>query len=133
MEKNSCTRRQIKDKDVDIALSTTEPTRTGYTFEGWATLPNGTVAQFKPGDTFTLNQDITLYAIWEEALYLKSDKYKISNENDYATDTNSNEYVNGDKYIFGIKPAIGAMKNSEENKGTNLEELKNHITTNAVK
>lgn len=124
---------QIKDKDVDIALSTTEPTRTGYTFEGWATLPNGTVAQFKPGDTFTLNQDITLYAIWEEALYLKSDKYKISNENDYATDTNSNEYVNGDKYIFGIKPAIGAMKNSEENKGTNLEELKNHITTNADK
>lgn len=124
---------QIKDKDVDITLSTTEPTRTGYTFEGWATLPNGTVAQFKPGDTFTLNQDITLYAIWEEALYLKSDKYKISNENDYATDTNSNEYVNGDKYIFGIKPAIGAMKNSEENKGTNLEELKNHITTNADK
>ena len=64
---------------------------------------------------------------------MKSDKYKISNENDYATDTNSNEYVNGDKYIFGIKPAIGAMKNSEENKGTNLEELKNHITTNADK
>lgn len=124
---------QIKDKDVDIALSTTEPTRTGYTFEGWATLPNGTVAQFKPGDTFTLNQDITLYAVWEEALYLKSDKYKISNENDYSTDTNSNEYVNGDKYIFGIKPAIGAIKNLEENKGTDLEELKNNITTNADK
>ena len=122
---------QIKDKDVDITLSTMEPTRLGYIFKGWATLPNGTVEQFRPGDTFTLNQDITLYAIWEEALYLKSDKYKISNENDYATDTNSNEYVNGDKYIFGIKPAIGAMKNSEENKGTNLDELKNNITTNA--
>ena len=124
---------QIKDKDVDITLSTTEPTRTGYIFKGWSTLPNSTEAQFKPGDTFTLNQDITLYAVWEEGLFLKSDKYKISNENDYATDTNSSEYVNGDKYIFGIKPAIGAMKNSEENKGTNLEELKKHITTNADK
>ena len=112
---------QIKNKDVDITLDTMIPTRKGYIFKGWTTLPNSTTEQFQPGDTFTLNQDITLYAIWEEGLYLKSDKYKISKEDSYSKDTNASKYVEGDTYIFGIKPAIGAMRNKEENKGTDLE------------
>ena len=124
---------QIKNKDVDITLDTMIPTRKGYIFKGWTTLPNSTTEQFQPGDTFTLNQDITLYAIWEEGLYLKSDKYKISKEDSYSKDTNASKYVEGDTYIFGIKPAIGAMRNKEENKGTDLEEFKKNITTNAEK
>ena len=124
---------QIKNKDVDITLDTMIPTRKGYIFKGWTTLPNSTTEQFQPGDTFTLNQDITLYAIWEEGLYLKSDKYKISKEDSYSKDTNASKYVEGDTYIFGIKPAIGAMRNKEENKGTDLEEFNKNITTNAEK
>lgn len=124
---------QIKEKDVDLILDAMEPTREGYTFEGWGMLPTSTTSDFKPGDTYVLNQDITLYAIWEEELYLKSDKYIISNDKDYATDKKGNEYVEGDTYIFGIKPAIGARRSEEQNKGTNIEVLKQNIETNADK
>ena len=119
----------VWDNDVTTTVTSVSSTRLGYTFCGWSTNSKATSADVKAGSNLSVSKNITLYAVWEEALYLKSDKYKISNENDYSTDTNSNEYVNGDKYIFGIKPAIGAIKNLEENKGTDLEELKNNIKT----
>lgn len=79
---------QIKDKDVDLKLSTSIPTREGYTFEGWATLPTATEPNFKPGDMYTLNQDITLYAIWQEqqdefelTINPNGGKYKETTEN----------------------------------------------------
>ena len=46
-------------------LSTTVPTRTGYTFLGWATSANATSASYQPGDGFTQSVDITLYAVWQ--------------------------------------------------------------------
>lgn len=122
---------QIKQKDVEIILDTMQPERQGYIFKGWSTLPDSTEAQFKPGDKFTSNQDITLYAIWQEKLYVKSEKYKISNEQDYSTDINSSEYVDGDQFIFGIKPAVGEKRDEEKNRGTNIEDFKQNIETNA--
>ena len=124
---------QTKYEDEEIELSTEEPTRTGYTFKGWATLPNATKTDFMPGDKFTLNQSITLYAVWDQPLYLRTDKYVISTEDKYSTDENAGEYVEGDQYIFGVKPGIGAYRQEEENKGTNTAYLTDNITTNADK
>lgn len=45
-------------------LSTTRPTRTGYTFLGWATSPSGGVA-YQPGAAFTGDYGMTLYAVWQ--------------------------------------------------------------------
>jgi uncharacterized repeat protein (TIGR02543 family) len=39
-------------------------TRTGYTFTGWNTLPDGTGTSFNPSDTFTIFGNITFYAQW---------------------------------------------------------------------
>ncbi len=39
------------------------PTRNGYTFQGWSETKAGAVA-YQPGDTVTLDVDMTLYAIW---------------------------------------------------------------------
>lgn len=41
-------------------------TRSGYTFIGWATSPNGSVV-YQPGNNITLNSNITLYAKWQKA------------------------------------------------------------------
>lgn len=41
------------------------PTRTGFTFAGWATTQNATKAEYQPGDTIgPLTKDIDLYAVW---------------------------------------------------------------------
>ena len=47
-----------------LTLSGTRPTRTGYTFQGWATSSGGGVA-YQPGQGYGNDADITLYAVWK--------------------------------------------------------------------
>ena len=54
---------QIKTHNQPLTLSRTQPTRTGYTFAGWATSSNGRV-QYQPGETYTGNANLILYAVW---------------------------------------------------------------------
>lgn len=49
-----------------ITLSRTQPTRTGYTFKGWATSAGATAAQYQPGASFSLTKNTTLYAVWQQ-------------------------------------------------------------------
>jgi uncharacterized repeat protein (TIGR02543 family) len=55
---------QVKVQDVTLTLSTQRPSRSGYTFQGWATSPNGAVA-YTPGGSYIANASVTLYAIWQ--------------------------------------------------------------------
>ncbi|MCL2359958.1 MAG: InlB B-repeat-containing protein, partial [Candidatus Bathyarchaeota archaeon] len=38
--------------------------RPGYAFRGWATTQNASVAVYLPGQTFTVVDDVVLYAVW---------------------------------------------------------------------
>lgn len=52
--------------DATITLSSsTRPTKTGYTFKGWATSSAATTAQYQPGDQYTAQSSVTLYAVWQ--------------------------------------------------------------------
>ena len=62
---------QNKQPDASLILTDKEPARTGYTFEGWAKNKTADVAEYMPGDTYSVNEDVTLYAVW------KINKYKI--------------------------------------------------------
>ena len=55
---------QTKYYGKTLKLSTTKPTRTGYTFQGWGTSATGSVV-YDPGDNYTANAADTLYAIWK--------------------------------------------------------------------
>lgn len=55
---------QTKWRDENLTLSSTRPTRTGYTFQGWATSSGGSVA-YQPGASYTSNSGVTLYAVWK--------------------------------------------------------------------
>ena len=54
-----------KTYNVTYTLSTTKPTRAGYTFQGWNTNKNATTANYAPGGKYTSNASVTLYAIWK--------------------------------------------------------------------
>ena len=56
---------QTKTNDIALKLSTTKPTRQGYTFSGWSTSSNATTAQYQPGGSYTANSAATLYAVWD--------------------------------------------------------------------
>lgn len=51
-----------------LTLSSTKPTRTGYTFKGWATSSSGSVA-YASGASYTANASATLYAVWQANTY----------------------------------------------------------------
>lgn len=55
---------QTKTYGVNLTLSSTVPTRSGYTFQGWALSASGG-AVYSPGDTYSDNASVTLYAAWQ--------------------------------------------------------------------
>ena len=78
---------QTKTYGVNLTLSSTKPTRAGYTFKGWATSSTGAVA-YPAGGTYTANSAITLYAVWEVAGNIKIGSYSAirCDENGVAAD-----------------------------------------------
>ena len=63
---------QTKTYGQDLTLSSTKPTRTGYSFVCWNTKSDGTGTNYNPSGKYTSNSGATLYAIW------KADTYTVS-------------------------------------------------------
>lgn len=61
---------QTKTYGTDLTLSSTKPTRSGYTFMGWGTSANDTSVDYAAGASYTSNSAITLYAIWSKTITL---------------------------------------------------------------
>lgn len=56
---------QTKQHGANLVLSSVKPTRSGYTFQGWATSSTAATAQYQPGGSYTANASVTLYAVWK--------------------------------------------------------------------
>lgn len=58
-----------------FTVSSTKPTKTGYTFLGWSTSSTATTPSYVSGDTVTVNagRAVFLYAIWKKTLTLSYD------------------------------------------------------------
>ena len=63
---------QTKWKDQTLTLSSTKPTRTGYSFLGWSTSSSATTATYSAGGSYTANSAATLYAVWKANTYTVS-------------------------------------------------------------
>lgn len=62
---------QTKWYGTNLTLSSTRPSRTGYSFQGWATSASGGVA-YQPGASYSANAGVTLYAVWKANTYTVS-------------------------------------------------------------
>jgi uncharacterized repeat protein (TIGR02543 family) len=60
---------QTKTHDVALTLTSSEPTRTNFTFNGWNTAADGTGTNYSSGGSYTANEDVTLYAKWTPITY----------------------------------------------------------------
>ena len=69
---NSAPSKQTKSHGVNIKLSTSTPTRTGYTFQGWGTSTSDTSVDYAPGATYSANASDELFAIWKVNTYTVS-------------------------------------------------------------
>ncbi len=55
---------QTKTYGTNLTLSSTKPTKTGYTFKNWNTKSDGTGTSYSAGASYTANAALTLYAQW---------------------------------------------------------------------
>lgn len=55
---------QTKTHGTTLTLSSTKPTRTGYTFSSWNTKSDGSGTTYNSGGSYTANSAVTLYAQW---------------------------------------------------------------------
>ena len=60
---------QTKTYGKDLTLSSTKPTRTGYSFTGWNTKADGNGTVYAPGAVYKANAKVTLYAQWKVITY----------------------------------------------------------------
>lgn len=77
---------QTKYHGTDLTLSTVKPTRANYNFVGWSDTLSATTAKFSPGDKYTSNSGITLYAVWSLAYSYP----RITNYNVWRCDSDGN-------------------------------------------
>lgn len=54
--------------NANVKLSTTVPIKSGYKFLGWNTSSTATTAAYTAGGTYTITGNVTLYAIWSNAI-----------------------------------------------------------------
>ena len=61
---------QTKTAGVSIKLNSNSPKRSGYEFLGWAITGNTSeqVVKYHPGDTYTTDANLNLYAMWKEVV-----------------------------------------------------------------
>lgn len=57
---------QIKTEGIGISLSKDIPVRDGYVFVHWSESSNDSGNSYNPGDLYTKDNNVTLYAIWKQ-------------------------------------------------------------------
>ncbi len=78
---------------TDVTLSSSVPTRDGYEFLGWATSSTATTPQYQPGDTYSKNESVTLYAVWKAIPTTYTLTYNANNGGGAPSNTTGNGAV----------------------------------------
>ena len=81
-------------------------TRSGYTFNGWNTLPNGTGIAYAAGQTVTLNDNVFLYAQWKSVAPSYSVVYMANGGQGGSTDSG---ITAGSRYTVKTATAAGVI------------------------
>lgn len=80
-----------------LTLSSAVPTRTGYSFRGWATASGSNEVKYAPGGTYKTNKNVTLYAVWEKAADIPT--------NLISYDTTANITIKNAPKVFKLVPS----------------------------
>lgn len=82
---------QTKNYGSTLTLTSAKPTKTNYTFLGWATYQTATTPQYYAGGQYTANANVTLYAVWQLSYVAP----RISNLSVYRCDSDGNAKEDG--------------------------------------
>lgn len=93
---------QTKYYGKTLTLSSTKPTKSGYTFMGWGTSSTTTSVSYAAGGSYTTNASTTLYAIWRKTITLS---YDANNGTGAPSAQSATVYNSTTSYTFTIPSA----------------------------
>lgn len=96
---------QIKTYGYILTLSNTIPKRDGYVFLGWNSNSNATTVQYYAGDSYGIDANITLYAVWQKIQYL----INFSSVNADAVIYDGKEYTDYYRRLVAYREPIGSV------------------------
>lgn len=120
---------QEKKVDVDIVLSSTEPTRDDYRFTGWNTATDGSGDSYAPGATYTTNAALNLYAQWVP-IYNVSLKVGTEDAANWAISPNPAEAGQAVTATYSGKKKVKSVKAVKKPKGNGSLQDYNVTTIN---
>lgn len=84
---------QYKEADVEVSISGVIPSMELREFLGWATSPDSDVVEYNPGDKYSENADLNLYAVWKNLYVDINIGAKTSSTNVRYYEVNGNQYA----------------------------------------
>lgn len=107
---------QTKTTGQSITLSSTKPTRSGYTFKCWNTKADGTGTNYYSGGSYSADANLTLYAQWTENT---TTQFKVTYNANGGTSILQYEYAEEGSTITLTTPFKYFKLNYDANGGTN--------------
>ena len=82
---------QYKNRLANIVIDSKVPTKSDYKFVGWSLYSSSDIVDYMPGDIYSLDKSVILYAIWQSDSNSSSSNKEISyNVEHYIMDTSGN-------------------------------------------
>lgn len=99
---------QIKDVDESITLYSNGFTKTDYTFVEWNTRSDGSGVSYNEGDTYNINANLDLYAIWERTQPAPEDYIIVAFHNNIGNYDIESPYYFDDTLANGVGMDVGS-------------------------
>ena len=91
-----------------ITISSSVPTKEGYTFKGWTVVGDTTQTLYQPGDTYVINNNTTFVAVWEEVPSATQYTVTLMKSVDKVSTITTSKVNDGDKFSYSFDEILMA-------------------------
>lgn len=101
-----------------IQLSSQAPTQEGYKFIGWSKVKGDMTPDYQPGDIFTPEENMTLYAVWEYISYYVHEDFEDNDINSTFILNTQTTTINSTDYKWSV--ADGKYRTNTADNGSSI-------------
>ena len=89
-----------------ITISSSVPTKEGYTFKGWTVVGDTTQTLYQPGDTYVINNNTTFVAVWEEVPSATQYTVTLMKKVTKISTITTSKVNDGDKFSYSFDEVV---------------------------
>lgn len=99
-----------------------QPTRKNYTFLGWSISSTAASASYQPGSSYTINDNLTLYAVWKKSAQAAFLHYGDINADDSINASDALMALQHSVHLIHLDGSLFATADVDENNSVNASD-----------